>query len=75
MNDKAKINHCPYCQKDIKSGAINCIHCLSALLSLSLKIVPAGTRKFQHTVHSKRRMTYVEKKIYRTSDYQGAKAD
>ncbi len=48
---------CPYCKEDIKSGAKNCIHCLSALLSISLKITPARTGKFQHTVNPKRRMT------------------
>ena len=41
---------CPYCKEDIKSGGTKCIHCLSALLSLSLKIVPARTGKFQHSV-------------------------
>lgn len=75
MNEKIKTKYCPYCKKDIKSGAINCIHCLSALLSLSLKIVPAGTSKFQHTVNPKIRLTYAKKNIYKTSDYQGAKAD
>lgn len=72
---KEKIKYCPYCKEDITSGGIKCIHCLSALLSISLKIVPADTRHFQRTVNPKIRMTYAEKKIYETSNYQGAKAD
>jgi len=75
MKEKAKIKHCPYCKEDITSGGIKCIHCLSILLSISLEIAPTGTRNFRRTVNPKTRMTYAKKKSYKTSDYQGAKAD
>jgi len=41
-------------------------------VSLSLIIVPAKIRKIRHIVNPKRRMTYAEKEIYRTSDNKGA---